>query len=106
MAIPSRVSGTLETLSSNAGGIIAPTNVWSNPEIGGLYDIVIDVNGNGEYNELIDALDDGDIEVSAGVQIIPELVPAIIFIAFVTITLMMTFLAKLKGNSTKKVKLY
>ena len=72
MVIPSRVSGTVITVSSDAIGDIPATLVWGDPLVVGKYDIVVDVNGNGMYDEGIDALDDSDIEVTAGFNVIPE----------------------------------
>ncbi len=34
--------------------------------------VVVDVNGNGIYDAEVDALDDSDIEVTAGFFVIPE----------------------------------
>jgi hypothetical protein len=59
-------------VSSDSEGNIPPTPVWSDPLTPGKYDIVVDVNGNGVYDEGIDALDDNDIEVTAGFFVIPE----------------------------------
>jgi hypothetical protein len=72
MPIPARVLGTETTVSSDSLGNIAPTRVWSDPLTPGKYDIVVDVNGNGEYDEGVDALDDSEVEVTAGFFVIPE----------------------------------
>lgn len=72
MAIPSRVSGTVLSVSSDASGDISATLVWSDPLVVGKYDIVVDVDGDGFYNQSRDALDDSDIEVTAGFNVIPE----------------------------------
>jgi len=58
------------TVSSDSSGNIAPTRVWSGATPG-KYDIIVDVNGNDEYDEGIDALDDFDVE-TAGFFVIPE----------------------------------
>lgn len=71
-AIPSRVPGTATSVPSDASGVIQPALVWSDPLVVGKYDIVVDVNGNGLFDQGIDALDDSDIEVTAGFHIIPE----------------------------------
>ncbi len=55
------------------GDIPAGTVAWKGPLTPGKYDIVIDVNRNEKYDEGIDALDDVDIEVTAGFFVIPEL---------------------------------
>jgi hypothetical protein len=72
MSIPDRVSGTVTTVSSDSLGNVIPTLVWNSPLIPGKYDIVVDVNYNGFYDVGIDALDDSDIEVTAGFFVIPE----------------------------------
>ena len=72
MSIPLRISGTAITVFSDSSGNILPTPVWSDPLTPGKYDIVVDVNGNGEYDEGIDALDDSDVEITAGFFVIPE----------------------------------
>jgi hypothetical protein len=94
MVIPSRVLGTETTISSNVDGYIAPTNVWGNLETVGEYDIVIDVNDNGLYDVGIDALDDGDIKVTAGVEIIPEINSLTILILLMTATLLVIITKK------------
>jgi PKD repeat protein len=72
MTIPARVFGTATAVSSDAGGNVPATLVWPGLLVLGKYDIVVDVNGNGVYDEGIDALDDGDIAVTAGLNVIPE----------------------------------
>ena len=76
MPFPNRVSGTVSSITTDESGNI-PTdgrsNAWPWPLVPGKYDIVVDVNGNGVYDEPIDALDDRDIKVTAGFFIIPEL---------------------------------
>jgi hypothetical protein len=72
MTIPARVFGTATTVSSDAGGNVPAALVWPGLLVLGKYDIVVDVNGNGVYDAGIDALDDGDIEVTAGFNVIPE----------------------------------
>jgi len=74
MPIPDRVPGTATTVTSDSLGNISPTPVWSDPLTPGKYDIVVDVNGNGDYDEGIDALDDMDIQETAGFFVIPEYV--------------------------------
>jgi hypothetical protein len=73
MAIPPPVPGTTSTLTADASGNIPPTLLWSNPLVPGKYDIVVDVDGDGLYYAESDALDDNDIEVTAGFFVIPEL---------------------------------
>jgi hypothetical protein len=73
-AIPSRVAGTAAWVSSDSSGKILPTVVWPHDLTPGKYDIVIDINGNGKYDQGIDCLDDNDIQVTAGFLVIPEYV--------------------------------
>lgn len=87
MAIPSRVLGTETTVSSNLEGHIPPTNVWSNLQTLGEYDIVIDVNDNGLYDLGVDALDDNDLEITAGVEVISEIISSSLLILVIAITL-------------------
>jgi hypothetical protein len=84
---PKRIPGTAETVSSDFSGIISPTAVWSPPLTTGKYDIVIDVNRNGHYEEGIDALDDKDIEVTAGFYI-PEFPTIFTLSILITATLL------------------
>ena len=72
MSIPTRLSGTQMSVTSNAGNIL-PTLAWNNPLIPGKYDIIVDVNKNGIYDVGIDAIDDNDIEITAGFFVIPEI---------------------------------
>ncbi len=71
MPIPERVPGAASSIVSNAAGAIVPTDVWHNPQTVGKYDVVVDVNGNGQYDAYADALDDDDVEITAGF-VIPE----------------------------------
>ena len=70
--IPTRVFDTATTVSSDADGNVPATLVWSELLVLGKYDIVVDVNGNGVYDEGADVLDDNDVEVTAGLNVIPE----------------------------------
>ena len=72
MPIPERVPDTEPEVSSNAQGIIDPTDVWHDPQTAGNYDIIVDVNGNEHYESEIDVLDDNDTEITAGLSVIPE----------------------------------
>jgi len=81
--IPSRVSGTAESIQTDsAGKLLVMVNgelklqaVWNMPLTPGQYDIVIDVNRNGVYDEDIDVLCDNNVLVTAGFFVVPE-VPA------------------------------
>ncbi|WP_406661964.1 PEF-CTERM sorting domain-containing protein [Methanolobus sp. ZRKC3] len=85
--IPSRVLGTATSVTTDDSGNILPTTIWSSAVVGG-YDIIVDVNANGNYDEGIDALDDMDVN-GAGYQAIPEFptialpVVAILGLAFI-----------------------
>lgn len=72
MAIPPRVLGTTASISSDATGNVPATLLWSDPLVLGKYDIVVDVDGDGLYYAESDALDDNDIDVTAGFFVIPE----------------------------------
>ncbi|NIR15991.1 MAG: hypothetical protein GWN86_19525, partial [Desulfobacterales bacterium] len=72
MAIPERVPDTEPFIGSNADGIVVPTATWHDPQAVGNYDIIVDVNGNGQYDAGIDAIDDADVAATAGVSVIPE----------------------------------
>ena len=93
LLIPARVADTLTTVSSDPLGNILPTAVWGNPETVGRYDIVVDVNGNGQYDADMDALDDNDIEVTAGF-VVPEF--SSVLLVFIVATLLSVFLLKRK----------
>ena len=80
MLIPARESGTATMITSDADGNVLPVTVWSDPSTVGAYDIVVDVNGNGSYDEGIDTLDNDDVEVTAGF-VIPELSSLIALLA-------------------------
>jgi len=66
MTIPERVPDTEPFISSNADGTIGPITAWHNPQTTGNYDIIVDVNDNSQYDAGTDALDDTDVEVTAG----------------------------------------
>ena len=70
MTIPAYIAKTSVT-TDWLGEIADAYPVW-NGATPGKYDIIVDVNGNGEYDEGIDALDDSDIEVTAGFFVVPE----------------------------------
>jgi hypothetical protein len=69
-AIPARIVGTELTITSDASGIVDPTAVWNAPLQAGMYDIVVDMNGNGKY-DANEPLDSSHI-VGAGFLVIPE----------------------------------
>ena len=69
--IPERILGTITEISSNVNGSVDLVVVWSDPQIIGKFDVVIDVDGDGIYNTEFDVLDDNDVEITAGF-VIPE----------------------------------
>jgi hypothetical protein len=71
LLIPARMPGSDSSITSDTNGNVLPVTVWSDPSTVGSYDIIVDVNKNGRYDEGIDALDNNDIEVTAGF-VIPE----------------------------------
>ena len=87
MLIPPRVSLTASTVSSDSSGNVHPTDVWNNPQTIGKYDILVDVNSNGQYDENIDALDNNDVEVTAGF-VVPEFSSLIVLVMFMTAPLL------------------
>jgi len=89
--IPTRATGTLTTVSSDPSGNILPTAVWGNPQTIGKYDIIVDINGNGQYDANIDTLDDNDVEVTAGF-IVPEF--SSILMIFIVVTSLSAILLK------------
>jgi len=72
MPIPARISGTTTSVTSDPSGNIPPTVAWQQPLNIGKFDVLIDVNDNGNYDAGVDALDDNDIVNTAGLLIIPE----------------------------------
>ena len=99
MPIPPRVLFTASTVFSDSSGNVLPTDVWNNPQTIGKYDILVDVNSNGQYDENIDALDNNDVEVTAGL-VIPE------FSSLTILTLFMTapLIAVLAYNKKRSVQ--
>ena len=71
MAIPSCVAGTATSVTTDAfKNIPVGTPIWTSA-VGGKYDIVVDVNGNGDYDAGTDALG-ANIDVGGGA--IPEFI--------------------------------
>ena len=93
MTIPPRVPETATQITSNTEGAIPPTIIWTNPQVVGKYDIIIDVNNNGIYDPEVDALDNNDVEVTAG-MIIPEFSFTLFLTFFVALTLFALFISK------------
>jgi hypothetical protein len=86
MAIPARIPGTATNVTSDSSGNITAA-VWTPPTSLGKYDIILDGNENGQYDAEIDALDDNDVEVTAGF-VIPELSVSIMLPVFAILTLL------------------
>lgn len=92
MTIPSRVLNTTSEISSNSTGGIPPVNLWRGPLNLGKFDVVIDVDGDGKYDERVDVLDDNDLEITAGL-FIPEFTMLITLLFVMVATLSMFYLA-------------
>lgn len=90
--------GTIIFFVTDSDGNIT-TLAWGQPLTLGKYDIIVDVNGNGVYDEGIDALDDNDTEITAGIVVIPEFQSLFLF-AFLAAGL--TFAAVTKRWKTKR----
>lgn len=76
MTIPARVTGSRTSITSSPWGTLgipSPQQIWNVPLIPGAYDIIVDVNGNGVYDEGVDALDDNDVG-TAGFIVTPSFV--------------------------------
>jgi len=89
MTIPPRVAGTTATAVSDASGEIQPTVLWSSPLVKGKYDVCLDVNRNGVYDQGIDALDDNEVEVTAGFVVpeFPSLLALLLVLVLITPTI-------------------
>ncbi|MBS7633595.1 hypothetical protein KEJ15_08310, partial [Candidatus Bathyarchaeota archaeon] len=96
--IPTRVPRTATAITSNTEGAVLPVTVWSDPSTIGAYDMIVDVDKNGIYDEGIDSLDDSDVEVTAGF-VIPEVSTLSILLVFQLMTV-----AALVTNKKKKHK--
>jgi hypothetical protein len=101
MTIPTQITGTTQTIFSNIEGKILPTVLW-NSTVAGNYDLVIDINGNGIYENEIDILCDTKIEVISE-STIPEYTEMRIFVLFLVTTFFASAVAKQlykKGNNS------
>jgi hypothetical protein len=98
MTIPARVPGTATVVNSDLSGNILPTLLWNPPLAVGKYDVCIDVNRNGRYDLGIDALDDSEIQASAGYQVIPEFTSFFILSLFIAATLLVFGVRKGKSR--------
>ena len=102
MAIPPRVPGTAYGVASDSDGNMGPWPVWYAPLTIGKYDIVVDVNWNDIYDEGIDALDDSDIEVTAGFQVIPEVPLGTIMASAAMIIALVAYVARPKWRRKRE----
>jgi len=93
MPIPTRVSGTATSITSDTNGTVLPVIVWADPPTEGAYDIVVDVNKNGLYDYGIDALDNNDVEITAGF-VIPEFQVLSALLLFQLVAVAVVVLAK------------
>lgn len=87
MPIPERVPDTAINVSSDSSGKIPSTDVWTDPQATGKYDIIVDVNSNGIYDAEVDALDNNDVAVTAGL-VIPEFPSLLALSLFMVATLL------------------
>ena len=94
MSIPEPIIGPEPTIVSNQVGEIDPSDMWHSPHVVGSYDMIVDVNRNGQYDSSVDALDDGDVEVTAGLSIVPEFSTLLPF--FILLLLLSTILLRKK----------
>jgi hypothetical protein len=69
--IPTRVAGSITSITSDNTGTVNPIAIWTSP-MPGQYDIIIDVNSNGKYDASIDAIDNNEIVTTAGLFVVPE----------------------------------
>jgi beta propeller repeat protein len=95
--IPPRVSGTAPEILSDSSGKVVPSRIWNMPPPIGKYDIIVDVNGNGKCDANVDAIDDNDVQITAGLQVIPEF-PSLAVIPF----FMVAVLSVIIVNKTKR----
>jgi hypothetical protein len=98
MAIPTRIPGTPTSVSSLGEGIILATSLGHLDP--GKYDILVDFNGDGDFNEGIDALDDSDIQVTAGFFVVPE-VPLGTISAMISMTIALIGYVSYRRHRTK-----
>lgn len=98
MPIPDGLQAT-SLVTSDAEGIIPPTIIRTGLETAGRYDVVLDVNGNGYYDEGIDALDDGDGGSTGGFTISEE--PSLLVAMMVCLAVLLLpssiFLSPIRG---------
>ena len=82
MPIPNRVPGTTTTITTGPSGnigtdIFSVATLWNAPTVTGEYDIVVDGNNNGLYDQGVDALYDNNVG-TAGFVVLrePQILPA------------------------------
>jgi hypothetical protein len=101
LAIPTRIPGTATNVTSDPSGNITAA-AWGPPTALGKYDIVLDGNENGQYDAGIDALDNNDIEVTAGFTIIPEFLSSLILALFMIATVLTVLGHKVRSKRKPK----
>jgi hypothetical protein len=74
-------------MTLDASGNVLPMPAWFSPLALGEYDIVVDVNGNGRYDQTIDASDDNQVQITAGF-VVPEFPSSIVLSLFMIATLL------------------
>ena len=95
--IPGRVEGTATTIQTDAQGNLPVTQVWGPPLKEGRYDLVLDVNGNGQYDQGVDVLDDYDVAGTAGIAT-PELSYYAVGVLVILATTVILMIQKRKGK--------
>jgi hypothetical protein len=74
VSMPSRIGGTVTSISNDSSGNInVNTRIWDKVAAG-QYDIVVDINGNGQYDAGIDAICNNIVGIgnTAGFLVLPE----------------------------------
>jgi len=104
MTIPDSLPGTLTNVSTDSSGDIPPTAIWTDSQATGNYDIVVDVDGNGQYNVGIDALYVNATELTAGFSVVPEFLPSLILPLLITITLLAIGIKKMTERRKLKTE--
>jgi len=97
MTIPANVTTTV-TVTTDENGAFPPTLIWPAPPTPGNYDIIADCQNTGEQGvyDFPDAIDDIEINSTAGFFVIPEMPLGTIAVLFACLTAMALKSLKLK----------
>lgn len=89
MPIPANITTTV-TVTTNETGAFGPTLIWSTPLKAGNYDIIADCQDTGEQGiyDYADAIDDIEINTTAGFFVIPEIPLGTVAVMFACLTAM------------------